>query len=68
MTNEEYRNAVSNLADQLVKVLGEIQAELQGMDQVPQAAVDRLTAAQSAAQALDDLNPDQPPPPPAPQP
>jgi uncharacterized coiled-coil DUF342 family protein len=64
----EYADAVGVIADQLIKALAEIQQELQNLDQVPQSAVDKLTKAQAAAQALDDLNPDQPPPPPPPQP
>ncbi len=60
MTNEEYRTAVGDLGTQLVKALAEIQAEIAAIDNVPQAAIDKLTAAQTAAQALDDLNPDAP--------
>jgi hypothetical protein len=60
MTNEEYRNAVGDLGTQLIKALAEIQAEIAAIDNVPQAAIDKLTAAQTAAQALDDLNPDAP--------
>ncbi len=60
MTNEEYRDAVGALGTQLIKALAEIQAEIANIDNVPQAAIDKLTAAQAAAQALDDLNPDTP--------
>lgn len=62
MTFEEYAAAMGALVDQLNKALAEIIAEIQGLDQVPQALVDKLTAAQGVAQQLDDLNPDQPNP------
>lgn len=62
MTTKEYADAVGAIADQLVKVMAEILAELQNFDQVPQSAIDKLTRAQEAAQALDNLNPDQPTP------
>ncbi len=62
MTNEEFRQQMAALIDQLVKALGEITAELQNLDNVPQATVDKLIAAQAVAQQLDDLNPDTPQP------
>lgn len=68
MTIEELGAALDALAAQLNKALGEIIAEIQGLDNVPQSVIDKLTAAQAVAQQLDDLNPDQPPPPPGPQP
>ena len=64
MNNEEFRIQMGLLVDQLVKALAEIIAEIQALDTVPQATVDKLTAAQAVAQQLDDLNPDGPPPPP----
>ncbi len=60
MTNAEFLVQFSALVDQLVKALAEITAEIAGMDNVPQATVDKLAAAQSVAQQLDDLNPDPP--------
>jgi len=66
MTNAEFRAQMAALVDQLVKALAEIVAEIQAGDTVPQATVDKLTAAQAVAQQLDDLNPDQPAPQPAP--
>lgn len=68
MTIEELGAALDALAAQLNKALNEIIAEIQGLDNVPQSVIDKLTAAQAVAQQLDDLNPDQPPPPPGPQP
>ncbi len=62
MTNAEFLAQISALVDQLVKVLAEITAEISGMDNVPQATVDKLAAAQAVAQQLDDLNPDGPAP------
>ncbi len=50
------------LVDQLVKAFNEIVSEIQGIDTVPQATVDKLVAAQGIAQQLDDLNPDPPKP------
>ncbi len=62
MTNAEFLAQFSALVDQLVKALAEITAEIAGMDNVPQATVDKLAAAQAVAQQLDDLNPDPPQP------
>ena len=62
MNNEEFRIQMGLLVDQLVKALAEIIAEIQALDTVPQATVDKLTAAQAVAQQLDDLNPDPPQP------
>ncbi len=62
MTNAEFLAQISALVDQLVKALAEIVAEIQGLDNVPQATVDKLVAAQAVAQQLDDLNPDTPAP------
>ncbi len=62
MTNAEFLAQFSALVDQLVKALGEITAEIQNIDNVPQATVDKLVAAQAVAQQLDDLNPDPPTP------
>ena len=59
MTNAEFLQQFSALVDQLVKALAEITAEIQNIDNVPQATVDKLAAAQAVAQQLDDLNPDQ---------
>jgi len=61
MNNEEFRIQMGLLVDQLVKAFGEIIAEIQALDTVPQATVDKLTAAQAVAQQLDDLNPDETP-------
>ncbi len=60
MTNEEFLVQFSALVDQLVKALAEITAEIANIDNVPQATVDKLAAAQAVAQQLDDLNPDPP--------
>ncbi len=60
MTNAEFLAQFTALVDQLVKALAEITAEISGMDNVPQATVDKLAAAQAVAQQLDDLNPDPP--------
>ncbi len=62
MTNAEFLAQISGLVDQLVKALAEITAEIQNLDSVPQATVDKLAAAQAVAQQLDDLNPDAPAP------
>ncbi len=62
MTNAEFLAQISGLVDQLVKALAEIIAEIQNLDNVPQATVDKLAAAQAVAQQLDDLNPDSPAP------
>ncbi len=62
MTNAEFLSQISALVDQLVKALAEITAEIQNLDNVPQATVDKLAAAQAVAQQLDDLNPDAPAP------
>ncbi len=62
MTNAEFLAQISALVDQLVKALAEITAEIQNIDNVPQATVDKLVAAQAVAQQLDDLNPDTPAP------
>ena len=62
MSNEELAQALSDLSDQLTKALNEIIAEIQGLDNVPQAVIDKLNAAKNVAQQLDDLNPDVPPP------
>ncbi len=62
MTNAEFLAQISALVDQLVKALAEITAEIQALDSVPQATVDKLAAAQAVAQQLDDLNPDSPAP------
>ncbi len=62
MTNAEFLAQISALVDQLVKALAEITAEIQNIDNVPQATVDKLAAAQAVAQQLDDLNPDSPAP------
>ncbi len=62
MTNAEFLAQISGLVDQLVKALAEITAEIQNLDNVPQATVDKLAAAQAVAQQLDDLNPDAPAP------
>ncbi len=62
MTNAEFLAQFTALVDQLVKALAEITAEISGMDNVPQATVDKLVAAQAVAQQLDDLNPDPPKP------
>ncbi len=62
MTNAEFLAQFSALVDQLVKALAEITAEMSGIDNVPQATVDKLAAAQAVAQQLDDLNPDPPQP------
>ncbi len=62
MTNAEFLAQFTALVDQLVKALAEITAEISGMDNVPQATVDKLAAAQAVAQQLDDLNPDPPQP------
>ncbi len=59
MTNAEYYAQISALVDQLVKAFGEITAEIQAGQVVPQSAVDKLAAAQAVAQQLDDLNPDE---------
>ncbi len=60
MTNEEFLVQFTALVDQLVKAFNEIVQEIQGIDNVPQATVDKLVAAQAIAQQLDDLNPDPP--------
>jgi len=60
MTFEEYAAQMGALVDQLNKALAEIIAEIQGLDNVPQALVDKLDAAKAVAQQLDDLNPDTP--------
>ncbi len=62
MTQAEFLAQISGLVDQLVKALAEITAEIQNLDSVPQATVDKLAAAQAVAQQLDDLNPDAPAP------
>ncbi len=62
MTQAEFLAQISGLVDQLVKALAEITAEIQNLDSVPQATVDKLAAAQAVAQQLDDLNPDSPAP------
>jgi hypothetical protein len=62
MTNAEFLAQFTALVDQLVKALAEITSEIAGMDNVPQATVDKLAAAQAVAQQLDDLNPDTPTP------
>ncbi len=62
MTNAEYYAQISALVDKLVKAFGEITAEIQTGQVVPQSAVDKLAAAQAVAQQLDDLNPDSPAP------
>ncbi len=62
MTNEEFLVQFTALVDQLVKAFNEIVQEIQGIDNVPQATVDKLVAAQAIAQQLDDLNPDPPKP------
>ena len=58
MTNAEFLAQFTALVDQLVKALSEITAEISNIDNVPQATVDKLVAAQAVAQQLDDLNPD----------
>lgn len=58
MTFEEYSTAMQALVTQLNKALQEIIREIQNLDNVPQDLIDKLTAAQSVAQELDDLNPD----------
>ncbi len=62
MTNAEFLAQISGLVDQLVKALAEITSEIQNLDNVPQATVNKLAAAQAVAQQLDDLNPDSPAP------
>ncbi len=62
MTQAEFLAQISALVDQLVKAFGEITAEIQAGQPVPQATVDKLVAAQAVAQQLDDLNPDEPAP------
>ncbi len=62
MTTAEYYDQISALVDKLVKAFGEITSEIQVGQVVPQSAVDKLAAAQSVAQQLDDLNPDTPAP------
>jgi hypothetical protein len=62
MTFEEYAAQMDALGAQLNKALQEIIIEIQGLDVVPQPLVDKLVAAQSVAQQLDDLNPDPPKP------
>ena len=62
VNNQELAQALDDLAAQLNKALGEILAEVQALGTVPQAVVDKLTAAQGIAQQLDDLNPDTPAP------
>ena len=62
MNNAELLQAMTALVDQLVKAFNEIVSEIQALDNVPQATVDKLTAAQAIAQQLDDLNPDTPAP------
>ncbi len=62
MTNQEFQQQMAALVDQLVKAFNEIVSEIQGIDTVPQATVDKLVAAQGIAQQLDDLNPDPPKP------
>ncbi len=60
MSFEEYATQMGALVDQLNKALAEIIAEIAGLDNVPQALVDKLDAAKAVAQQLDDLNPDTP--------
>ncbi len=60
MTFDEYAAQMGALVDQLNKALTEIITEIQGLDNVPQALVDKLDAAKAVAQQLDDLNPDTP--------
>lgn len=62
MNQEEFRQQLSALVDQLVKAFNEIVNEIQVGQPVPQATVDKLVAAQAIAQQLDDLNPDPPQP------
>ncbi len=60
MTFDEYAAQMGALVDRLNKALTEIITEIQGLDNVPQALVDKLDAAKAVAQQLDDLNPDTP--------
>jgi len=61
MTFEELAQELDDLGSQLNKALGEILQEIQNLDNVPQAVIDKLTAAKAVAQQLDDLNPDETP-------
>jgi len=61
MTFEELAQELEDLGAQLNKALGEILEEIQDLDNVPQAVIDKLTAAKAVAQQLDDLNPDESP-------
>jgi len=61
MTFQELTEQLDALGAQLNKALTEILAEIQALDNVPQAVIDKLTAAQAVAQQLDDLNPDETP-------
>ncbi len=62
MTFQELAQQLDDLGAQLNKALEEILAEIQALDNVPQAVIDKLTAAKAVAQQLDDLNPDPPQP------
>ena len=62
MTKEELAQALDDLGAQLNKALAEIIAAIQNVDNIPQDIIDKLNAAKATAQALDDLNPDAPPP------
>jgi len=60
MNFQELADQLDALAAQLNKALGEIQAEIANIGNVPQSLVDKLDAAKAVAQQLDDLNPDTP--------
>jgi len=60
MNFQELADQLDALAAQLNKALGEIQAEITNIGNVPQSLVDKLDAAKAVAQQLDDLNPDTP--------
>jgi hypothetical protein len=59
MTIQELETALGAVADQLQKALDEILAQIQTLQNVPQSLVDKVTRAQTLAQSLDDINPDQ---------
>lgn len=73
-TMQELQTAMDAVGDQVAKAAAEIQAEIQTLqDEIAAGAVttpgvdSSLARLQALAQALDDLNPDTPPPaPPAP--
>lgn len=62
MNLKQYSDAVAAVGDQLTKALAEIQAELAAGGNTTPEMDAALAKAQTAAQALDDLNPDAPPP------